>query len=179
MFCELNVFNFFISVQNLYCGIKCLTPGRLKAHLKANLPSLLELLCLGFCTLSYQFDDSNDISSNLEVPVPSAYLWHICWTLSSKSMSLLHYRTRTEHSTPYLAICLPSSMNTLLTHVQLGVYQDSQVLFCRATFYLGAPSMSSCLGLFLLWCTFSCWTAWGSCHPISQACWGSYGWMAA
>lgn len=69
MFHELNMFNFFITVQKLYCGIKCLTLGRLKVRLKANLPSFLELLHLGFSTLSYQFDNINYISSNLEVLV--------------------------------------------------------------------------------------------------------------
>ena len=49
-------------------------------------------------------------------------------------------------------VSLLSSMSTLLTRVQLGVYQDPQVLCCRAAFQLSATSMSWCLELFLLWC---------------------------
>jgi len=42
-----------------------------------------------------------------------------------------------------------SSKGTLLAHVQLGVHQDSQMLFCQAAFQLGDLfSMYWCLALF-------------------------------
>ena len=65
----------------------------------------------------------------------------------------------------------------LLAHVQLGVHQDHQVLFCRAAFQMlpaytdawGYSSPGAELG------TSICWASWGSCWPISPACWGSSG----
>lgn len=51
--------------------------------------------------------------------------------------------------------------STLLGHVQFGVHQESQVLFCK-TVFLAAPSTPWCLekspGLGL--CSSPCWTSW-------------------
>jgi len=61
----------------------------------------------------------------------------------------------------------------LLSHVQPGV---PQVLFCKATFQPVTPacpgaSGCSCPG------TSPSWTSWGSCQPMSPACWGSSEWQ--
>lgn len=59
--------------------------------------------------------------------------------------SLLNYRQYFAKS----AVSLVYGEGTLLTHVQVGIQQDSQVPSCRAVFQLGGFHVCWCLGLFL------------------------------
>lgn len=93
------------------------------------------------------------------------------WTLYSMSMSFLYQGPRTCHSTPCLSWLFlnrkersppltyrkhypmqPRYFNSkgiLMAHVQLSIYQDSKVLFCKAAFKLCGPQHALVPGIVL------------------------------
>lgn len=58
-------------------------------------------------------------------------------------------------------------VGTTLARVQLDVYKNLQVLFCKAGFLPASTSLSWCVGLVCSGlCICFCWTSWGFCHLV-------------
>lgn len=75
---------------------------------------------------------------------------------------------------------LLSSKGGVLAHTQLGVYQDSQVLFGQAASQLGAPARASAWGCASPGAGLGsspCCSSWGCGLPISPSCPGPSGWL--
>lgn len=75
-------------------------------------------------------------------------------------------------------ISLLNGKNTLLSHAQLGVYQDSQIRFCGPAFWLGGSQHIAVSEVFLAQMKdFALCRTCSSCQPTSPVCQGPSGFL--